>query len=104
VLFWACDDPAHSDLALPAIARLGAARVAVSTGGNSPALSARLRAALETGLGEDFARFVDELGRLRARVQSDEPDRDRRRAALTDALDDFAVELRVRYPRWFKAR
>jgi siroheme synthase-like protein len=101
VLCWACDDPAASDLAMPAVARLGAARVAISTSGRSPFLAGRMRAALEAALGDTFARFVEALGERRALARAEEPDRARRRAALEALLDGFELELRVRYPRWF---
>ncbi len=103
VLVWCSDDPAHSDFAMPAVARLGQARIAVATGGGAPALASRLRAAIEEQLGEAFARFVAELAELRARVQREEPDFERRRARLAQALDGFVVELRARYPGWFRS-
>jgi siroheme synthase-like protein len=102
VLCWACDNPPHSDLAMPAIARLGVVRFAVSTSGASPGLAGRLRAALETGLGEKFARFVDVLAALRERAQQD-GDETRRRATLLAALEGFQLELSARYPAWFKS-
>jgi siroheme synthase-like protein len=102
VLCWCADDPAHSDFTMPAIARLGAARIAISTAGGSPGLSARLRETFEAALDGEFARFVDELAGLRERLKTSEPDPARRRAELTRALDGFEVELKVRYPGWFR--
>ena len=100
-LVWCADDPPRSDFAMPAVARLGAARIAVATAGAAPALSSRVRQALEAGLGETFGRFVTALGELRARVQQEEPDFARRRERLTAALDGFVLEIRARYPDWF---
>lgn len=100
-LVWCSDDPARSDFAMPALARLGLARLAITTAGAAPALASRVRQALEAGLGETFARFVAALGALRAEVQRDEPDFARRRARLTAALDGFVLEVRARYPDWF---
>ena len=94
------DDPPHSDLAMPAIAKLGAARIAVSTSGASPALAGRLRAALEKPLGERFAKFVELLGALRERGKQD-ADEARRRATLQAAVEGFDVDVNVRYPPWF---
>lgn len=102
VLVWACDDAVHSDFAMPALARLGRARFAVSTGGASPALAGRLRAALERSLGDTFARFVAALGELRDRAQREEPDATRRRALLNDAVDGLELEITVKYPAWFE--
>jgi precorrin-2 dehydrogenase/sirohydrochlorin ferrochelatase len=103
VLCWCADDPAHSDFTMPAIARLGAARIAISTAGGSPALSARLRETFEAALDGEFARFVDELTALRERLKTSEPDPARRRAELARLLDGFEVDLKVRYPGWFRA-
>lgn len=100
-LVWCADAPEQSDFAMPAVARLGHARIAIATGGSAPALASRLRATLEEALGARFGRFVAALAELRARVQREEPDFDRRRARLTDALDGFVVEVRARYPDWF---
>jgi siroheme synthase-like protein len=101
-LVWCSDAPEHSDFAMPAVARLGQARFAIATGGGSPALAARIRVAVEEQLGDAFGRFVAALADLRARVQREEPDFERRRARLTEALDGFALELRARYPDWFR--
>lgn len=100
-LVWCSDDPGRSDFAMPAIARLGDATITIATRGQAPALSARLRAAVEDGLGEAFARFVAALGELRAKVQQEERDFAARRERLGHALDGFVVEIRARYPDWF---
>ncbi len=101
VLIWCCDDPPHSDFAMPAIARVGAARLAISTSGASPALAGRMRAALESGLGEKFAQFVEVLAALRDRAK-EEPDEARRRATLLAALEGFELDVSARYPAWLK--
>jgi precorrin-2 dehydrogenase/sirohydrochlorin ferrochelatase len=102
VLAWACDDPEASDLAMPALARAGALRLAVSTSGHSPSLAARLRALFESQLGPPFDRFVETLGALRAHAQREEPDAGRRRALLHQAIEGFSLDIEVRYPTWFK--
>jgi siroheme synthase (precorrin-2 oxidase/ferrochelatase) len=102
VLCWCADDPVHSDFAFPAIARMGDARVSVSTAGRSPALAARMRESFEAQLGERFARFVAGLGQHRAATKKQPPEA-RRRARRVEALDGFRLELRVSYPDWFTA-
>ena len=98
VAMWACDDPAHSHFAMPALARLGRARVAISTSGAAPALAGKLRAALERDLGPRFAAFVDRLGAERARLRESEPDAERRRDQLRHLVDDFELHTTARYP------
>lgn len=101
-LCWCADDPEHSHFSMPAIARLGAARLAISTAGKSPTLARLFRAQVEAALGEKFARFVEVLGALREEIKAREPDFDKRRAMLLDAVSAFQLELHVRYPDWFE--
>lgn len=104
VLVWTMDDLAHSDLAMPAVARLGPARLAISTAGCSPTLAARLRRIFETALGPRFARFVTRLGEERARARADQaayPDFEARRRRQEALLAGFDVALTVHYPDWF---
>jgi siroheme synthase-like protein len=101
VAVWACDDPERSHLAMPAVARLGRARLAVSTGGAAPALAAKMRASIERDLGPRFGEFVARLGAERERLLREEPDADKRRAALRALVGEFDLRLEARYPEWF---
>lgn len=93
-IVWCSDDPAQSDVAMPAIAQLGPMRIAISTGGASPSLAGRLRALFEAQLGARFGRFVAALAERRKLK-----DADARRADL----DGLELELKVRYPPWLDA-
>jgi precorrin-2 dehydrogenase / sirohydrochlorin ferrochelatase len=66
VLCNAVDEPERCDFYYPAVVRRGQLQVAVSTGGQSPALAQRLRRELEVQFGPEYAAWVDELGRARA--------------------------------------
>jgi precorrin-2 dehydrogenase/sirohydrochlorin ferrochelatase len=101
LLCWCTDDPAHSDFAMPAIARVGLLRLAISTSGASPGLAGKIRAGLETGLGEKFVKFVDVLAAMRERAKQ-ESDEARRRITLQAAVEGFELEVNARYPPWFK--
>jgi precorrin-2 dehydrogenase / sirohydrochlorin ferrochelatase len=59
------DDPEHCDFIYPAVVRRGPLQIAISTGGRSPALAARLRGELEQQFGPEWGAWVEELGRLR---------------------------------------
>jgi siroheme synthase-like protein len=96
--FWANDRPELSQLAMPALVRLGRARLAISTGGAAPALASRLRACFERDLGEEFAAFVERLGVERERLLESEPDPERRRERLRALVDGFDLRITVRYP------
>ncbi|HEY7958135.1 MAG TPA: NAD(P)-dependent oxidoreductase [Polyangia bacterium] len=101
ILCWCADDPAHSDFALPAVARLGRARLAISTSGASPALASRLRALFERELGDRFPKFLDALAHLRDELKRDEPAPAKRRARLLQAVDGFTLDVKANYPEWF---
>jgi siroheme synthase (precorrin-2 oxidase/ferrochelatase) len=62
------DDPAHCSFLFPAVARRGAVTVAVSTGGQSPALAAWLRDRLDEHLGPELAEVALRLADERRRI------------------------------------
>ena len=64
------DDPAHCDFFYPAVVRRGPLQIAISTGGNSPALAARLRKELEGQFGTEWSSFVEHIGKLRQEILS----------------------------------
>jgi len=59
------DDPVEGTVIVPAVARRGDLQIAVSTGGASPALAARLRQHLEDEFGPEYGDLVALLGELR---------------------------------------
>ncbi len=74
------DDPDASDFTLPALVLKGDVVLTVSTGGNSPALSRRIRQELEQWLGDEYAVAARILGVLRERLlaRGHDPDGHRR--------------------------
>ena len=59
------DDPERCDFFYPAVVRRGPLQIAISTGGRSPALAARLRRELEGQFGPEWSAWVEHLGKLR---------------------------------------
>jgi len=84
VLLNVIDVPAACSFLSPAVVERGALQVAIGTGGASPLLAARLRRALETELGPEYAPLVDILGAVR-RSLDDAPERTEILAALLDS-------------------
>ncbi len=105
VLLWSVDYPEASSVTMPAVVAAGHARVAISTSGVAPALSGFMKEDLERILDAEFIEFVEWLGQLREQAKANEPDAEKRRALLHDALDGFRLLGQVRYPKvWLERR
>ena len=91
----AVDDPPHCSFILPAVYRQGDLLVAISTGGTSPALAARLRDRLGAGLGPEYALWLQLLGQLRPEVTRRIPDPEARKRLWYRIVDSDGLE-RVR--------
>lgn len=68
VLLNSADDPDHSDFQVPAVIRRRKLLIAVSTGGGSPALAARIRHRLETEFGPEYGLLIDLMAVIRQQV------------------------------------
>lgn len=102
---WSVDQPEFSTFAMPAVVSRGGLRVAISTGGASPALASRIRQDLEQVFGPEAADFVEWLAALREEAQSSEPDGVKRRELLKRAVEQFVVKGQATYPEeWVKQR
>jgi precorrin-2 dehydrogenase/sirohydrochlorin ferrochelatase len=66
----AADDPAFCDFLLPSVLRRGRLVVAVSTGGASPALAARVRRDLEAYFAPAYGELVELAAEVRAELRS----------------------------------
>lgn len=105
VLLWSVDQPDCSTVTMPAVVACGHLRVAISTSGVAPALSGFMKEDMEKIFGEEFARFVDWLGQLREQTKATEPDFEKRRTMLREALDGFRLLGKVQYPKvWLDER
>lgn len=104
-LLWSVDYPEASSATMPAVVASGHARVAISTSGVAPALSGFMKEDLERILDAEFAAFVEWLGELREQARANEPDAEKRRALLREALDGFRLLGKVQYPKvWLDER
>jgi len=105
ILLWSVDQPEASTASMPAVVTCGHLRVAISTSGVAPALSGFMKEDMEKIFGEEFAAFVDWLGQLREQTKANEPDFEKRRALLREALDGFRLLGKVQYPKvWLDER
>ena len=104
-LIWSVDQSDVSNVVMPAVVSSGHVRVAISTSGQAPALSGFMKEDLERILDSEFVAFVDWLGQLREQAKANEPDAEKRRALLREALDGFRLLGKVQYPKvWQEQR
>jgi precorrin-2 dehydrogenase/sirohydrochlorin ferrochelatase len=89
------DDPEHSNFILPAVVQRGEVKVAVTTGGASPALARRLREKLEALIGPEYGDLARLLAELRPEMQRRfAPGEPRLEAALSLVDSDLALILK----------
>ncbi len=62
------DHPEGSNFIVPSVIRQGDLTLAVSTGGNSPAFTKKIRSDLQSVFGDHYAKFLTLMGRLRPMV------------------------------------
>src|SRR5271155_4318900 len=91
------DDPEYCDFYYPAVVRRGDLQIAISTNGQSPSLSQKLRQQLERQFGPAYAQWVAELGETRKHVLASNLDLRRKRDLLLslasrEALDGALAE------------
>ena len=87
------DDPQHSNFILPAVVRRGEVSVAVSTGGNSPALARRLRERIEKLIGPEYGVLAELLGELRPELIADFPEGEARLQAALKVIDSDILNI-----------
>ncbi len=67
------DDPPYCDFYFGAVVKRGDLQIAISTGGQSPALAQHLRRQLEDQFGPEYEAWVSELGRQRRTILETHP-------------------------------
>ncbi len=78
----AVDDTPYCDFYAPALVSRGEFQIAISTGGNSPALAQRVRKKLEVEYGPEYGSWNGWLGRMRTALRSVLPPGERRKELL----------------------
>jgi len=73
ILCNAVDDPPNCDFYFGSVVTRGDLQVAISTAGESPALTQRLRREIDTGLPADLGPWLAELGALRREIRAAAP-------------------------------
>src|ERR1022692_1046649 len=86
------DVPEYCDFYYPAVVRRGDLQIAISTNGQSPSLSQKLRQQLERQFGPGYAQWVAELGETRKLVLASDLDPERKSALLHSLASREAVQ------------
>ena len=97
-LISAYDQPEDSNFVMVALVRCGRLRVALATGGTSPALASVLRAELERVFDDEFTAFVEHLARERLRLEAVMPKGPERSEALRSLVRGLRVRAEIEYP------
>jgi precorrin-2 dehydrogenase/sirohydrochlorin ferrochelatase len=85
------DVPEYCDFYYPAVVRRGDLQIAISTNGQSPSLSQKLRQQLELRFGPAYAHWVAELGETRRLVLASDLDPQRKSELLHSLASREAV-------------
>ena len=86
-------DPEHSNFTLPAVFQRGETSIAISTGGNSPALARRLRERLEALIGPEYGVLTEVLGELRPELIAGFPSGEARLQAALRLIDSDILDI-----------
>ena len=104
-LLCSTDQPEVSTVMMPALMSGGYLRLAISTSGVAPALASRLREQFGDLFNDEFRVFLEWLAVIRDETQQTEPDAERRRAKLREAIEGFRITGRIEYPKaWLEER
>ena len=87
------DDPAACDFVVPALVRRGDLSFAVTTGGASPVVSARVRRRLEDVFGPEWGELLELLAEFRPAMKRRHPDPAERSAVVRALLDGDLLDL-----------
>jgi precorrin-2 dehydrogenase / sirohydrochlorin ferrochelatase len=87
------DVPELCDFYYAAVVRRGALQIAISTGGESPALAQRLRKKLERQFGREYAVWVKQVGKSRRRVNATSDDPVEKKAKLHSLASEASFRV-----------
>jgi precorrin-2 dehydrogenase / sirohydrochlorin ferrochelatase len=94
ILCNAVDDPPNCDFYYPAVVRRGDLQIAISTGGQSPALAQRIRQELEIQFGPEYESWVATLGQQREELAAADLDPEVRKRILHELASRASFEAR----------
>jgi precorrin-2 dehydrogenase/sirohydrochlorin ferrochelatase len=103
-MVYAPDNPSVSDFALPATARVGDVRIAVSTGGKSPAMASVLRKRIEKLVTAEDLLQIKLQEYLRDLLKRQVSDQKVRKELLYKVIQDFDIQKLLKENRFDEAK
>ncbi len=85
--------PGESSFIVPSVVDRGALLIAISTSGESPALSKRIRGELEKSFGPEYELFLQRMSLLRSRLLGQMRDEAERRRIFQALVDSDVIDL-----------
>ena len=93
LLYNIVDIPELCNFFVPSVVSSGDLKIAVSTNGRSPALAKKIRQELEKQYGEEYAFFLEYLGKIREKLLRDKTiDEKRRKQIFEDIVNSDVLE------------
>lgn len=93
VLVNAVSPPEESSFIVPSVVERGDLVIAISTSGDSPGLSKRIRRELEERYGKEYEAFLDRMGAIRKRLKEEFGDEGKRREVMDALLESDVLYL-----------
>ncbi len=85
--------PGESSFIVPSVVDRGALLIAISTSGESPALSKKIRTELEKSFGPEYELFLQRMSLLRSRLMGQVADEADRRRIFQTLVDSEVIDL-----------
>jgi precorrin-2 dehydrogenase/sirohydrochlorin ferrochelatase len=85
--------PDESSFIMPSVVDRGALLIAISTSGESPALSKRIRIELEKSFGPEYDLFLQRMSLLRSRLMTQKKEEGERRRIFQTIADSEVLDL-----------
>lgn len=102
-LVYVVDSPKLNDLNMPAVARFGEIRVAISTGGLSPAMASTIRRRLEREIRKEDILQVKLQGELRNEIKKALPSIEQRKKLIYDLLSNESIRDALSHGKYSRA-
>ncbi|MCW4009205.1 MAG: bifunctional precorrin-2 dehydrogenase/sirohydrochlorin ferrochelatase [Candidatus Bathyarchaeota archaeon] len=103
-MVYAPDNPSTSDIVLPAIAKIGDVRIAVSTNGKSPAMASVIRKRIEKNIKPEDLLQVKLQEYMRGILKKGVVDQKTRRERLYSIIQDAAIQKLLKQGKFEEAK